>query len=59
MSRAEQFAQMLIANGQAITLTRSEKDGQYEIYAWYGGSVKLILSTFNRGDCDEVIALCL
>ena len=57
MSRAESFVGLLAASGTALQLTRSERDGAHEVFAWCDGSIKLILSTFNSADADEVMAL--
>ena len=57
MSRAESFVCLLAASGAALQLTRSERNGAHEIFAWCDGSIKLVLSTFNSADADEVMAL--
>ena len=57
MSRAESFVNLLACNGQAVELTRSERDGAHEVYAWVDGSIKLILSTFSREEVDSVMRL--
>ena len=57
MSRAESFVVLFAANGQAVTLTRSERGGAHEVFAWCDGSLKLILSTFSKADADAVMLL--